>query len=277
MKKRLGAVMPEYSLLVGLIVSVAIGALSFIGLRMADSFDRAYVALDEGNPVRIEQAPGSAIPTVSLAWSGSGAGMDVLGGVSPGSRQDFTLTNNGTTPSLNMQGSIRLMGANIANFRIIENSCTEQLLPGASCSVAVEPVAGSDGAFFGSIGAYRHNGPVINLSGVASGFAAEPVFLNSGTFTLNAPDTQTLPSIIPLRNLGNTGLQGITFSIIGQNVANFEIVQDNCFGSLSAGNMCQISVRARATQNGTFVGRLALNRANNVIAITPLTLSATGF
>jgi len=180
--------------------------------------------------------PGAHTPQVLLAWSGSGGGLDVLGGQSPGPARTPTLTNTGARPSLSLEGGIRLWGEGAIHLRMTQNTCTGPLPPGGACQVSIVPVASTDGAYAATLTVLRHNAPSLLLSGVASGFAPQP--RPDGGATL-----WSAPAAIGVRNLGGKAT-GLSFALSGDAPERFRILGHTCPRHLDPGDACEVLVEA---------------------------------
>ena len=68
-----GSTVVEYAMLMALVVVLAVGALTFVGLRTKDKID-AGAGLDAGGAVAVEATPSGGTPPVTCAGNSGSAG-----------------------------------------------------------------------------------------------------------------------------------------------------------------------------------------------------------
>ena len=104
--------------------------------------------------------------TLSIAPS-SQSGMNLSGGVSPGTTYTFTVTNDGFAASQAIGASL----SNATNFELVADNCSAvSLAVGASCTIELRAKAVSDGSMTGTLIITADNSPIATLSGTAAGF-----------------------------------------------------------------------------------------------------------
>lgn len=271
-RRRRGAGLAEYGVLLALIGVAALGAVMLTGDRTRQILEAADLQIAAAPPPGGGGAGDPGVPPGLGTWSGDGA-FALAAADGPSSRI-FVLTNVGAGP-LSL-GSPAISGPDAAWFQILASDCPALLPPGESCAVEVLATAATDGTATARLGAAGAADNLL-LTRIASGFTPLLSWSGDGTFALDGapgaggfPRTQARTFL--LSNGGFAPATGIAPAASG---AGFSLSATTCPSTLDIGAWCEATVEAAATANGAFSG--ALSSGGGAPATQPLSATAGGF
>jgi hypothetical protein len=238
-------------------------AIAYTGELRASLNQRAFSAALSGEGGR---------PEVVAAENPSDLGVAPVGGVGP--LRTITLTNAGNLSASFYIGIVA--GGDAGSFRLIDENCSAaELMPGASCVVHVRLTPESAGpkvarlAFFGD----GDSGTMVMLHGQG---LAPALTLGPGGFDFGsqAKGTTSSARTFAVRNDGAAPASLGATTIVGSNLAQFQLAGDECTGvTLGPGQECLVRIRFAPTTLGVKTGTLRI--ASDGRALTA-SLSGTG-
>lgn len=184
---------------------------------------------------------------------------------------------NSSSEKISTPVGIVLSGSNTANFEVTADACTgKALAPRSSCDISVRSLASQPiSNFSATLTAAANNNPQINLAGSAAGWKP-PALAFVGTdgtgVNVQGPGAPAYgqPIAFTVQNTGDLVSGAVSATLLSS--ANFEFSGTNtCVGAtLDAAQSCIVSVRAKATANGTFSTTLRVAQSG---VTTDLTIS----
>ncbi len=225
----------------------------------------------KGASLSVNATPGGII-TAALAGTGIAPGAlsisptsqnfgSVLQGTTTATPQNFTVTNTGGSATGTLTARILPVGA---EFRIVTNTCTATLPAAGTCMVSVRFEPTSAGSKTGTL----------EVSGTPGGTA--PASLNgiglSPALLMASPTTFTFPSTVvngtstsqnfTITNMGGVAAGTTTAmatTVTGTGAADFDIVSNNCTGTLAAGASCTVAIAFNPGSAGAKTASLNVN------------------
>ncbi|MGO9611874.1 MAG: choice-of-anchor D domain-containing protein [Dissulfurispiraceae bacterium] len=240
---------------------------------VAGSFNESFCILSDGGNPQVSLSGLSIEPVIQIISPTSISPFD-FGSVNIGSFKDqiFTVKNAGLAPLI-----ISSITAPTAPFSIQSDSCSGQTIAtGLTCAVTVRftptAVVVSNSQF-----TINSNDPVtpnliVAIKGTGVGAAhitAMPTTINFGPVQINQKVQQTI-------TVTSSGTNPLTISPVVPPSAPFSIFSNNCPGSLSVGNSCQIVVQFAPTSTGTVSSSFVISSNDPTTPSLTINLSGTG-
>lgn len=210
------------------------------------------------------------------------SGMDLAGGVSPGTIHTLTLTNTGKVSSELISSPI--IGGESAFIEVVTDNCFNQALtPSMSCTIDIRAIATNNRSFNATIesttGLVASN--VVALSGTTSGFPTTPFLILSPTNLTSLNIAGVSPGTIQTITLTNDG-DGTSANLLAPSITgdtvNLEVVTDNCVGTtLAPAANCTIDVRPTSFLNRSYSGDITLNDGSAFSNTTSWSGVSSGF
>ncbi len=198
-----------------------------------------------------------------------------FGGVLLGSTADaavFTITNTGSAPTGTLL--VQVSGLHPAQFPIVagSNNCFNKILaPAASCTVSVAFTPAGAGDKSASLNVSGSPGGTVSASLAGTGLSPAALSI--------APQTQDFGSVVQggsssnvnfvVTNNGAQTSGGITASILGQDIGDFDVVINGCT-TLVTGAKCTVVVRFKPTALGDRTARLEVGAIPGGMALATL-------
>jgi hypothetical protein len=174
----------------------------------------------------------------------------------------ITVSNPGSAP-LNTP-TLAITG----DFAIQSNGCTQAIVAGGSCTVAVTFTPTVSGGRSGFLTVSSTTNGVSAVNAVLSGTGESPATLSV------SPQTLTFPTLTPgqvsatqtvtLTVSGGVGVSGIQLAVD----AGFQVSQNNCTGTFQSGSTCTVLVDFAPTTVGNYAGQLTLNGTGAQYAVS---------
>lgn len=254
LRRKQGASLMEYGILIGLIGVLSIGAINGVGGEVVALFDKVR------QPLLRVLDPSYRSPA-KLQWSQQGLTFEST----PQRLQQHTLQLRNTGESASQPLDMAVVGA---GFEIVSNSCGSVLAGEMACDVVVRYAPMENGT---SAGQLTSAAPTVSLAGTAQGFDPALAWNMLTPFAIEAvQNPQTEDQTLTLTNMGYGRSPIPTIAISG---AGFSLEENTCTEGLERQQSCSAVVRFTASQDGTYQGRLSAGD----LAPQTLTATAQGF
>ncbi len=168
-----------------------------------------------------------------------------------GTATPFTITNTGDQPTGTL--SVARAGSNAADFSIVTNGCSGQILPGGgTCSIAVGFDPKTTGNLQATVDVSATPGGAVSvaLQGVGlsqANVSVSPSNANLGSINIGVTGNPTPFTVL---NMGaqETGIP--TLVLVGTNADQFVLGTNNCAAGVAGGGSCTVNVVFAPTSRG---------------------------
>jgi hypothetical protein len=239
--------------------------------QAADTLQISY-----GSPANVQSVPlygNGTVPLASLSPAAINFGNQPIPSATP---TNVTLTNIGTGALSNISASI--VGANTSDFQISGDGCSGQVLqPNSSCLITVTfspQLAGVRNASLSVSDNAAGSPQLVSLTG--TGVATTPP-LNVSPAKLSwgnqALGSTSAAKKVTLTNKTGVVVTGISWTVIGIDPSDFQVVAHTCGATLAVKASCTIGV---AFAPGAVGARLAVLSITDSASNSPQSVSLTG-
>ncbi len=239
--------------------------------QAADTLQISY-----GSPANIQSVPlygNGTVPLASLSPPAINFGSQPIPSATPAS---VTLTNVGTAALSSISASI--VGANTSDFQISGDGCSGQVLqPSSSCLITVTfspQLAGVRNASLSVSDNAAGSPQLVTLTG--TGVATTPPLTFSPaklSWGNQALGSTSAAKKVTLTNKTGVVVTGISWTVIGIDPSDFQVVAHTCGATLAVKASCTIGV---AFAPGAVGARLAVLSITDSASNSPQSVSLTG-
>ncbi|MBK8479660.1 MAG: choice-of-anchor D domain-containing protein [Proteobacteria bacterium] len=242
------------------------------------------VGTQVSNALNLSGTASGFAPALTLTPGTAQTGMNVTPAANPGAAVSFTVENTGTAPTAVIPTVVR---APVANFDVVNNTCTAVLVVGATCTFDLKPKATVNQLLDGTVEVTAGSGirtASVKLGGTASGFAALSLAMTPATRTgmdVSGPATTgTAVTFTVVNNDPTTTAVAVAVAIVGNTASAFRVVDSatDCIGAdLAPAATCTFQVEPTASANEALSATMTVGDATLGSNTVTLEGSASGF